>query len=392
MSKILGDITNKAGASGCIHHGAQGLKALAESLVPLAKPIKVSTAGQPGTTRAVSLSEALTSGTVSTVCGQPGKWPTRPSVSEIYSEPYNTVAHGQATSVSTRASALAPAQAAVCASTHSGLTPEAIPVDGGDPQMVAEYVPDIFRHLSQDEGRHWPQPKYMDDQQEITAKMRGILVDWLVEVHQKYKLKNETLFLAINIIDRFLERRKVTRKRLQLVGVTGMLIAAKFEEIYPPEIRDFVYITDKAYSKEDILQMEVSMLTTLEFNLRVPTAIHFLDRFTRVSECPESHKSLVQYVLELTLPDIRFLHYSPSHLAAAALFLSNKLMKKHPSWPMALQQCTTYSESAIKGCAKEMCSVFERAQTATGDIGQLQAVKKKFALPKHHSTSKKVFT
>lgn len=86
--------------------------------------------------------------------------------------------------------------------------------------------------------------------------MRAILIDWLIEVHLKFKLLPETLFLTVNLIDRFLEKAIIQRTKLQLVGVTSMLIASKYEEIYAPEVRDFVYITDKAYSKEEILKME----------------------------------------------------------------------------------------------------------------------------------------
>ena len=90
--------------------------------------------------------------------------------------------------------------------------------------------------------------------------MRAILVDWLVEVHMKFKLLPETLYCTINIIDRFLEHEKCTRAKLQCVGVTAMLIASKYEEIYAPEVRDFVYITDKAFPREEILRMEQKML------------------------------------------------------------------------------------------------------------------------------------
>lgn len=79
--------------------------------------------------------------------------------------------------------------------------------------------------------------------------MRAILVDWLIEVHSKFKLQRETLFIAITIIDRFLEKIKVSKSKLQLVGVSALLIACKYEEIYPPEVKDFVYITDRAYTK-----------------------------------------------------------------------------------------------------------------------------------------------
>ena len=93
--------------------------------------------------------------------------------------------------------------------------------------------------------------------------MREILVDWLVEVHLKFKLLPETLYLTVNLIDRFLEKQNVMRNKLQLVGVTAMLIASKYEEIYPPIVTDFVYITDNAYSKKEILEMEEQILVSL---------------------------------------------------------------------------------------------------------------------------------
>merc|ERR1712176_1532160 len=99
----------------------------------------------------------------------------------------------------------------------------------------------------------------------------------LIEVHMKYRLRLETLHLAINIIDRYLSRRAVLRKRLQLVGVVAMFMAAKFEEINPPEIHDWVYITDHAYAKEDVLIMECNVLTALGFQIMVPTAAHFFE-------------------------------------------------------------------------------------------------------------------
>ena len=80
--------------------------------------------------------------------------------------------------------------------------------------------------------------------------MRAILVDWLATVHLKFKLFPETLFITINLLDRYLTLNQVERKELQLVGVCCMLVASKYEEIYPPEIKDFAYITDKAYSSQ----------------------------------------------------------------------------------------------------------------------------------------------
>ena len=87
-------------------------------------------------------------------------------------------------------------------------------------------------------------------QTEINEKMRAVLISWLVEVHIKFKLLPETLFLTVNIIDRYTEKRQVSRTNYQLLGVAAMLIASKYEEIYAPEVNDFVYMTDKAYTRD----------------------------------------------------------------------------------------------------------------------------------------------
>jgi cyclin B len=103
----------------------------------------------------------------------------------------------------------------------------------------------------------------MSSQKEITASMRSILIDWLVDVHHKFKLLQETLFLTVNLIDRYLTSHQVLRSKLQLVGVAAMFIASKYEEIYAPELKDFVYVCDKAYAKEEILDMESKILLSV---------------------------------------------------------------------------------------------------------------------------------
>lgn len=251
-----------------------------------------------------------------------------------------------------------------------------------NPQHVAEYVPDIFQNLQREEALHLPSPSYMDRQAAINAKMRAILVDWLVDVHKKYKLRPETLFLAVNIIDRFLDIKLVPQKTLQLVGVTALLIAAKFEEVYPPQIKEFVHVTDKAYTKEEILNMEVVMLTALQFKICRPTAINFLERYQSVNGCTDAHRDLAQYLLELTLMDYKAIKYAPSHLAAAAILLSNKLLRR-PSWTPAAVRQTKMTEPMLKDCAKEICVLLECADTSP-----FQAVRKKFSQSKHHAVAK----
>ena len=125
-----------------------------------------------------------------------------------------------------------------------------------DQFCVTEYTEEIYAYLRLNESRSLVDDDYMSRQPDINAKMRVILNDWLVEVHLKFKLRQETLYLCFQLIDRFLENTNVQRQKLQLVGVTGLMLASKYEEIYPPEVRDYVYICDNAYSREEILQME----------------------------------------------------------------------------------------------------------------------------------------
>ena len=121
---------------------------------------------------------------------------------------------------------------------------------------VTEFADQIYTFLRRDETRGMVDADYMSRQTDINGRMRVILNDWLVEVHLKFKLRQETLYLCFQLIDRFLENTNVPRQRLQLVGVTGLMLASKYEEIYPPEVRDYVYICDNAYTREEILQME----------------------------------------------------------------------------------------------------------------------------------------
>jgi len=253
-------------------------------------------------------------------------------------------------------------------------------------QQVTEYVQDIFEVLRREEVVNRPSPNYMDRQQHVNTKMRGILVDWLVDVARKYKLRSETMFLTVHIIDCYLAIQSTQRKHLQLVGVSALLIAAKFEEVYPPQVKELVYVTDKAYTGNDILQMEVRILKALNFKVCYPTSIHFLERYCSVNEFTDAHRDLAQYLLELTLVDYKMLKYSPSHIAAASILLTNKLLRR-PAWtPVAVQQ-TQMTESMLKSCAKEICNLLEGAETSP-----LQAVRKKFSQPKHHSVAKLNFS
>lgn len=172
---------------------------------------------------------------------------------------------------------------------------------GRDTQLVPEYCLQISHNMLKTEKTCLPSPLYMSSQQDINEKMRAILVDWIIEVHLKYKLQPETLFLTVNLIDRCLEVTSINRQYLQLVGVTAMFIASKYEEIYPPPVSDFVYITNNAYSKQEIFMMEQTILTTLDFKISVCTPYRFLERFCKAAEDSDKLWNLARYLIELPL-------------------------------------------------------------------------------------------
>lgn len=157
-----------------------------------------------------------------------------------------------------------------------------------------EYRKDILEYLKEAEIRHRPKPMYMRKQPDISHSMRTILVDWLVEVCEEYRLQSETLCLAVSYIDRFLSVMSVVRAKLQLVGTAAMFIAAKYEEIYPPDVGEFVYITDNTYTKKQVLRMEQLILKVLTFDLCVPTTSIFLNAFPVADDLSKEVKHLAQ--------------------------------------------------------------------------------------------------
>lgn len=252
-------------------------------------------------------------------------------------------------------------------------------------QEVEEYLPDITEQLFRDEGLFQARADYMDIQSDLTPRMRVILMDWLIEVHMKYKLCSETLHLAVNLIDRYLTEMPVVRKKLQLVGVVAMFIASKFEEISPPELHDWVYITDKAYTKEDVLTMECTMLAKLSFKIVVTTPAHFLPGLQKANGCNIVHSELVQYIIELGLLDMRMLEFKPSQRVAAALLLSNELLGRVVVWPQNMVTASRHAEAALRSCVEISRQLLEADRANQG--GQMQAVHKKFSTKEHHSVA-----
>ncbi|XP_068781999.1 G2/mitotic-specific cyclin-B1 [Struthio camelus] len=217
--------------------------------------------------------------------------------------------------------------------------------DGTDPNLCSEYVKDIYNYLRDLEEKQAVRPKYLAGQ-EITGNMRAILIDWLVQVQMKFRLLQETMYMTVAIIDRFLQDNTVSKKMLQLVGVTAMFIASKYEEMYPPEIGDFAFVTDHTYTKSQIRQMEMKILRALDFGLGRPLPLHFLRRASKIAEVDLEQHTLAKYLMELSMVDYEMVHFPPSKTAAAASCLALKVLDGG-EWTPTLQHYMTYTESDL---------------------------------------------
>jgi len=249
---------------------------------------------------------------------------------------------------------------------------------------VPEYSQDIYRYLRGSETKFLPKWNYMSKQPDITHSMRAILVDWLVEVAEEYKLQTETLYLAVSYIDRFLSYMSVQRAKLQLVGTACMFIAAKYEEIYPPDVGEFVYITDDTYNKRQVLRMEHLVLKVLNFDLSVPSSHLFVSQIGDMLTCDERTQHLAMYLNELSLmAGERFLMYSPSLVAAASVALArHTILEGEEAWPLNMAQAVGYSMDQLQECLLALHSIHTAAEDS-----QQQAVREKYRASKYHSVS-----
>ncbi|XP_036381302.1 cyclin-A1 [Megalops cyprinoides] len=269
-----------------------------------------------------------------------------------------------------------------CMDTSMQSQPEDDPLKAQDVWAVAEYAEDIHQHLRDCEVKCRPKAGYIRKQPDITNCMRVVLVDWLVEVGEEYKLCAETLYLAVNYLDRFLSCMSVLRGKLQLVGTAAILLAAKYEEIYPPEVDEFVYITDDTYTKKQLLRMEHLFLKVLAFDMTVPTTHQFLRQYMAVESVCSKTENLALYVAELSLLEVDpFLLYVPSKVAAAAYCLANYTVNK-ALWPDSLYAFTGYTLVEIAPCLKDLHKLYLCA-----DCRPQQAIREKYKASKYCSVA-----
>ncbi|XP_053686495.1 G2/mitotic-specific cyclin-B [Sabethes cyaneus] len=260
--------------------------------------------------------------------------------------------------------------------------------DAWNPMLVSEYVNDIYRYLNDLEDVFAIRENFLDGHKQINHKMRTILIDWINEVHYQFKLEIDTYHMTVSIIDRYLQLVTGTpKKELQLVGVTAMFIASKYEELFPPDISDFVYITDDTYKKRQILEMEKQIVKVLGFHLGKPLPTHFLRRFSKAAVANDKHHLVAKYLVELASVDYTMAHFKPSEIAAAALYISLYLFPLPANagslvWTKTLEHYTQYTVEYLTPIVQRMANVV--ASTPTSKV---QAVYSKYRSSKFEKIS-----
>ena len=245
--------------------------------------------------------------------------------------------------------------------------------------FAGEYLDEIYQNLLIDEKvlKYKPKIGYMDKQNDINEQMRAILIDWLIEVHYRFKLKNETLFQTVWIIDTYLSYQQITRAKLQLLGIASLLISCKSQEIYYPQLKEFIDITDGAYVKSELLDMENNILKMLNFNIFAPTSNDFYNIIAKAFNFGNKEYFFGKYFLESSLIDYRMIKFPSSVIAVSCAYIVMKFFgidnyKILYSNDVVKEECP---QKIIKEAAREVYTLVKNLSQST-----LKAVKDKYSL------------
>ncbi|XP_066050764.1 G1/S-specific cyclin-E1 isoform X1 [Chamaea fasciata] len=217
---------------------------------------------------------------------------------------------------------------------------------------------DVWKNMINKEETYMRDKFYMQRHPQLQPKMRAVLLDWLMEVCEAYKLHRETFYLAQDFFDRFMATQQdVVKTLLQLIGVTSLFIAAKLEEVYPPKLHQFAYVTDGACTEDEIISMELIIMKALNWNLNPLTVVSWLNIYLQVAYLNDLYEVMLpQYpqqifvqiteLLDLCVLDIGCLGYTYGILAASALY--------HFSSSELMQKVSGYEFCEIEDCVKWM--------------------------------------
>ena len=251
---------------------------------------------------------------------------------------------------------------------------------------TGEYLDEIYHNLLSDEKeiKFGPKMGYMTWQGDINEQMRAILIDWLIEVHYRFRFKSETLFQTVWIIDTYLSIQEIKRAKLQLLGIASLLISCKSNEIYFPQLKEFTDITDGAYVKDELIDMEKKVLKILDFNIVVPTPNDFYNIIAKAFCFDQKQFYLGKYFLESALIDYRMIEYNPSVIAVSCAYIvmkffgieNYKLLYKSE---VVNDECP---QKIIKEAARDICSLVKNLSQSS-----LKAVKDKYSLNQFYNVA-----
>jgi len=216
--------------------------------------------------------------------------------------------------------------------------------DSENPQLCSNYVNAIYQYMLLLEHKFPIRKDYLAETS-LKPKVRSILVDWLMQVHHRFGMLQETLYLTVAVLDRYLQDHPVPKSDLQLVGVTAMHVAAKYEEMYAAELNDYVYVSDDSFTREQVMAMEIKVLNGVGFNFGRPHSLHFLRRNSKAGNVEPKQHFMAKYLLELAMVDYNMCHVKPSKVAAAALYLSLRITGG--DWTKTLAHYSTYKKEDI---------------------------------------------
>lgn len=258
-----------------------------------------------------------------------------------------------------------------------------------------KYEEDIYKYLVYHEQKYTiGDKKFLE--YEIKSKMRRITVDWMIQVHWKFRLNPETLHLAVSILDRMIELRKVEKEKLQLVGITAMFIATKYEDIDLPHRDDYSCVTDYSCSSEDILYMEKSILQTLRFDISAPSSLVFCrcvsnflkEKYEKFDGSWKNPKYMSLMIGEFALMDSTLATIGKAKIASATWHLVMEVLEVDGVERKKAQRAIREQLGVKK---EEMFEVVELVAKATYihfNHEKLVAVKKKYRSTKFDKVSK----
>lgn len=253
----------------------------------------------------------------------------------------------------------------------------------------AKLALELDAYYRKHEEKYLPESTYIGSYQtDINEKMRTILVDWLVEVGEEYDLHSQTFHKAVNLVDRCLTKFKINRKQFQLLGCACMMIAAKFEEVYGPNVEEFVYISDQTYTAEEMLEMEGKVLQALEYRIASTTCYGFIRRYITAGGLNEKQSSLVMYLSDFALLYYHMLKYRPSQIAASAVYLTRFMTGEKEPWTPTLHHYSKYNAWDLQSCVLDLCRLHKVENAVVGTQREkAKAVSEKYLADKFHCAS-----